>query len=138
VISAFHGADVTGYFGTRTPVQGAEFETVFMTIWGNFITKNYPSISASIANGANSTSTESPASNWPAFSLAQPYMLDLNQTGGTPVESKSPLKSVDRNITVLTGPGLRNDIRLVAAYTWEGGRGTRCDFWRSVGRIVPE
>lgn len=74
VIPAFHGADVTGYFGTRTPVQRADFEKAFMTIWGNFITKNDPSIPAAIANGANSTATESPASNWPAFSLAQPYI----------------------------------------------------------------
>ena len=38
---------------------------------------------------------------------------------------------------VLT-PGLSNDIGLVNAYTWEGGRGYKCDFSRSVGSIVPE
>ena len=42
------------------------------------------------------------------------------------------------NVTVMVGPTLRNDISLVNAYTWEGGRGYRCDFWRSVGPIVPE
>lgn len=31
-----------------------------------------------------------------------------------------------------------NDFSLVNAYTWEGGRGVRCDFWRSMAGIVPE
>jgi len=28
--------------------------------------------------------------------------------------------------------------RLVDALEWEGGRGARCDFWRSMGEKVPE
>jgi hypothetical protein len=36
------------------------------------------------------------------------------------------------------GPGLKNNISLVNAYTWEGGRGERCEFWRNMSAKVPE
>ena len=42
------------------------------------------------------------------------------------------------NVTEYMGPGLRNNFSLANAYTWEGGRGVRCDFWRAMGVIVPE
>jgi len=45
---------------------------------------------------------------------------------------------IDVNTTEMMGPGLRNDITLVDAYTWEGGRGVRCEFWRAMGAVVPE
>jgi hypothetical protein len=41
------------------------------------------------------------------------------------------------NTTYFTGPGLMNNFTLVNAYTWEDGRGMRCDFWRSVADIIP-
>lgn len=44
----------------------------------------------------------------------------------------------EQNVTAFTEPGLRNDFTLVNAYEWEAGRGYRCDFWRSVGALVPE
>jgi hypothetical protein len=68
-------------------------------------------------------------------------MANLNQTGGSP-ETVDLLNAtsgvIDGNTTVYVGPGLRNDISIVDAYAWEGGRGKRCDFWLSVARIVPE
>lgn len=42
------------------------------------------------------------------------------------------------NATEYEGSGLRNNFTLVNAYTWEAGRGYRCDFWRSVAALVPE
>ena len=39
-------------------------------------------------------------------------------------------------VTEEEGAGLRNDFKLVDAYTWEGGRGARCEFWRSMGGLV--
>lgn len=128
---------VTGYFGPASPVQGTDFEKAFMSIWGNFVTKNNPSISAAIANGANSTSTTNPATNFPPFSVAQPYQLNLNETGGTAFSANGIVKTAP-NITEFKEPGLRNNFEIVNAYTWEGGRGTRCDFWRSIASIVPE
>ena len=140
VIGAQHGYDVPGYFGPPTPNQSPDFVKAFQTIFGNFITKNDPSIPASIANGANSSLTTSPASEFPEFSIANPLQLNLNETGGMSLES--PLFGVkgvgDGNGTVFVGESLKNSIEVVDAYAWEGGRGARCDFWRSVARLVPE
>ena len=59
-----------------------------------------------------------------------------NQTGGEiaigSLNVNSPV-----NTTYFTGPGLMNNFTLVNAYTWEDGRGMRCDFWRSVADIIP-
>lgn len=137
VIGAQHGSDQSSYFGPPTPNQGPDFNRAFQTIWGNFITKNDPSIPASIANGANGTLNHSAITNFPAWSLAAPYQLNLNETGGTANSSQSFSPDAP-NITLFVDPGLRNDIEVVNAYTWEGGRGSRCDFWRSVASIVPE
>ncbi|MCJ1308449.1 hypothetical protein MMC25_002102 [Agyrium rufum] len=117
-----HGADVSGYFGPAAPFQGPDFEMAFTPI----------------ANGAspNNTSTTNPASDWPLFSAANPYQLNLNETGGVAISI--PLGVGLPNVTEFTGPGLMNDFSSVNAYTWEGGRGVRCDFWRSMGAIVPE
>ncbi|KAL8841919.1 MAG: hypothetical protein Q9170_000699 [Blastenia crenularia] len=156
VIPAQHGADSDAYLGPADPNQGPDFTKAFMTIYGNFITKNDPSISADIAagvSGSSSTSTNSTggpsddplpnqpnaAENWPSYTLAAPYQLNLNQSGGVAF-SAPPYPGIPTldNVTEFRDPGLRNDFTLVNAYTWEGGRGMRCDFWRSVGPIVPE
>ena len=137
VIPANHGADVNAYFGPPQVQTGPEFVRAFQTIWGNFVVNNNPSISATIANGANSTSTTNPATDWPQYSDTQPYQMNLNETGGTPFVTQ-PLGPTSGNTTEFEDPGLMNAIDLVNAYTWEGGRGARCDFWRSVGLVVPE
>lgn len=77
------------------------------------------------------------ATDFPAWSLAAPLQLNLNQTGGTAYSSTS-FDAKQPNITAFEEPGLMNSFEIVDAYTWEGGRGVRCDFWRSVGAIVPE
>ncbi|KAG0651279.1 Secreted lipase [Hyphodiscus hymeniophilus] len=133
---ATHGADVTGYFGPAAPDQGPDFELAFTTIWGNFITKDNPSISNAVANGASSNNTsDNPASSWPPFNIYAPFQINLNETGGVPFSIPS---TGGANVTEFEEPGMTNDITLVNAYTWEGGRGFRCDFWRSMGVIVPE
>jgi len=50
----------------------------------------------------------------------------VNETGGVLVDG------------MYEEPGLMSNFSLVNAYTWEGGRGYRCDFWREVSAIVPE
>jgi len=66
-------------------------------------------------------------------------MVNLNETGGeeisTPVIDYIGLLV---NGTESIGPGLKNAFSVVDAGTWEGGRGARCDFWRSLGETVPE
>jgi hypothetical protein len=128
--------DVSGYFGPAVPAQGPDFELAFMRIWGNFVMHNNPSISNAVANGAASNSTASnAASNWPPFYVHAPYQINLNETGGTAFQV-ALVPGI--NVTEFREPGLRNDFSLVDAYTWEGGRGYRCDFWRMMGIIVPE
>ncbi|KAL9623697.1 MAG: hypothetical protein Q9204_007933 [Flavoplaca sp. TL-2023a] len=144
-IPAQHGVDVNAFFGPALPNQGPDYVRALMTSWGNFITTNDPSIPSDIAAGANGTSSESnepnAASNWPPYSLAAPYQINFNQSGGVPFDASAypgfPGIQLD-NVTQFSDPGLRNDFSLVNAYTWEGGRGMRCNFWRSVARLVPE
>ncbi|RFU29022.1 hypothetical protein B7463_g7304, partial [Scytalidium lignicola] len=133
---ATHGADVTGYFGPATPEKGPDFELAFMKIWGNFVIQSNPSIPSSIANGARSNSTaENPASSWPTFDIYNPQLINLNETGGVPF---SVVSAAGNNVTEMMDPGLINNFTIANAYTWEGGRGYRCDFWKSVGAKVPE
>lgn len=138
VLPATHGADVGGYFGRigQSPFS-ASFSEAFQQIWGNFIINNDPSISSGAAvayNNGSVSESNSVLSNWPPFSNYNPYQVDLNQTGGS--TTTTPFQGV--NLTTQTGQGAMNDFRLVNAYTWEGGRGIRCDFWRSMGELVPE
>ncbi|KAJ9494403.1 hypothetical protein H2202_010186 [Exophiala xenobiotica] len=135
---ALHGSDVSGYFGPAAPNIGPDLALAFRQIWGNFITANNPSISSSVANGASSgnAGSSNDASNWPPFTIYAPYQINLNETGGTPFSTN--ITQIGHNITEFGQPGLQNDITLVNAWTWEAGRGYRCDFWRSMGAIVPE
>lgn len=131
-----HGADLYAE-GLRaiTPNVSPQFSKAFQTMWGNFITHNNPSISSELANGDGSKKYN-PASNWPHFSRSNPKMLNLNETGG--VEWETLVVAGTPNVTEYEEPGLRNDITLQNAWTWEGGRGDRCDFWRKMGAKVPE
>ena len=55
-----------------------------------------------------------PATNWPPWSLAKPYQINLNESGGTAFEAATLVPGVD--ITEFGGPGLRNSFELVDAY----------------------
>ncbi|KAL6253332.1 hypothetical protein RBB50_001055 [Rhinocladiella similis] len=133
---AVHGSDLTAYFGPPTPNQSPDFVKAAMQIWGNFITSDNPSILSNVANGGLSNKTNvNPASSWPPFTIYSPYQMDLNVTGGTPFAFS--LSYIDANLTEPGEPDLSNSITLVNAYTWEGGRGYRCDMWRGLGAIVP-
>ncbi|KUJ20432.1 carboxylesterase type B [Mollisia scopiformis] len=141
VPAALHGSDVSAYFGPGSVTQGPDFVKAFMTIWGNFITLNDPSISSSIAagNSSNSSTTPNPITNWPAYTNANPYQINLNETGGTEFTTAGvDFEGTEVNVTEYMGPGLRNNFSLVNAWTWEGNRGIRCDFWRAMGGLVPE
>lgn len=134
---------MSAYFGPYSevpPYQGQDFVKAFAHIVGNFVTKDNPSIPPAIANGVSASnvtaSGANPASHWPEFDIYAPYQIDLNQTGGREVEQDVTDSGTDT--TFYVGRGLENDFTEVNAYTWEGGRGYRCDFWKSVGIIVPE
>ncbi|KAF2729424.1 carboxylesterase type B [Polyplosphaeria fusca] len=130
---AVHGIDTYAAFGPVMPNVGPDFALAFRRIWGNFVRTGDPSISAEVAAGAASNGTGAPGwGAWPPFTLYEPRMANLNQTGG--------VLYVDERVGVpaYKEPGLRNKLRFVDGYQWEGGRGVRCDFWKSVWRLVPE
>ncbi|KAK0255160.1 hypothetical protein LTS09_009916 [Friedmanniomyces endolithicus] len=125
---ATHGADVAGYFDYPGQYYSVDFTTAFQKIWGNFVTSSNPSISNALANGLSRGNVSvNAASAWPPYTIYAPEQLDLNTT--CPVQTATGS---------CAGPSAVNDFRLVNAYTWEGGRGTRCDFWKSMGDLVPE
>lgn len=73
--------------------------------------------------------------DWPAFTAANPVQMTLNTTGGTVVNVTI---TPDLSYLVRTGPGIVNNFSLANAYSWEGGRGKRCAFWRDVSERVPQ
>ena len=137
---ALHGTDGTGYFGPVPVNESPDFVRAFMAIFGRFVTTDNPSIPAAIATGASNASVAAvpnPASDWPPFSIYAPYQINLNESSTTN-DTSIVTVGTRQNLSEPVEPGLVNDFTLVDAYTWEGGRGVRCDFWRAVGEIVPE
>jgi hypothetical protein len=134
---AIHGSDISAYWGPPTPNQSPEFVLAFRRIIGNFVTTDDPSIPDAVANGASSArpDAKNPASAWPTWSEEHPMQLVLNTSGGTPYQIPAPNGVL---VTQFRMPGLRNNITLSNAYEWEGGRGRRCDFWKTISPIIPQ
>lgn len=133
-----HGADLSTYFAIGATTPSADFRHAFQKIWGNFIIHNSPVISLleATAGYANATApAKGDQLRWPEYSLVQPRMLDLNTTGGD-VQLVPVTDELEYYIRV--GDGIVNTIRLVNSWTWEGGRGARCAFWRIVAPRVPQ
>ncbi|KAH8817012.1 putative carboxylesterase [Xylogone sp. PMI_703] len=136
----YHGADLSAYWSVGATAPNADFRHAFQKIWGNFIIHNNPTISVTdaSANYPNATVPTTGRSaqmmSWPQYSIMQPQQLDLNTTGGV-----VDLVTVtdDLSYTVRTGAGIVNNFRLVDDFSWEGGRGARCAFWRVVAPSVP-
>lgn len=102
-----------------------------MQMLGNFIVHDDPSIPNNLANGLSTSNVSfNPASEWPEYSIYAPVLMDFNTT--------CPSTTVINGLPYCTGPGEKNTFRLADAYTWEGGQGFRCDFWKSLGELVPE
>ncbi|TEA14511.1 Lipase 4 [Colletotrichum sidae] len=133
---AYHGADLEASFGPALPNMGKEFTLAFRRMWGNFIVSNNPSITNEVANGPSSgnVAAENAASKWPVWEEARPLMLNLNQTGGVPFTFTTAWNT---NVTGFRAPGQVNNVSLVDAAAWEGGRGWRCDFWRNLAPSIP-
>ncbi|TVY68904.1 Carboxylesterase patB [Lachnellula suecica] len=134
VPAATHASDVTGYFGPAAANQGPEFLKAFMGIWGNFVTQGNPSIPDSLSGNESQS-----LANWPGYTIEKPLMVNLNETGGEMLSGTAfSYEGQPVTGTSIAGPGLMNNFSIVDAGSWEGGRGARCDFWQSMGRIVPE
>ncbi|KAI9800147.1 MAG: hypothetical protein M1833_003474 [Piccolia ochrophora] len=138
---AYHAADIAAYFGPAalTPPPSVNLSTsftrAFNTMWGNFITRNDPSVADDdVVDNANG---ENPLDPFPPYDSRNAYQLNLNVSDAREVRVATPV--VGRmNVTGVDDEGARNDFEVVNAFTWEGGRGMRCDFWKSVGGIVPQ
>ncbi|KAI1260365.1 alpha/beta-hydrolase [Xylariaceae sp. FL1019] len=140
VTPSYHGADLSSYFSVGQSIPSADFQHAMQKIWGNFIMHNTPVISVSDAVGAYTNASvpvvgQSADIHWPQFSRGDPAQMNLNTTGGD-----VDLLTVTDELAyyVRSGSGQVNDFSLADALTWEGGRGKRCDFWRSVSARVPQ
>ncbi|KAJ9285711.1 hypothetical protein DTO021C3_6678 [Paecilomyces variotii] len=132
IIPAIHAYDMDAYFGPRPDTMSVAFQEAVKSIWNSFIVTGDPTEKINNTIPANTTNV---IKSWTPFTVGQPFQLNLNQTGGHPTTEEDSVTDID--ITVYEGSGLRPDFDLVNAYTWEGGRGQRCDFWRSVSGHIP-
>lgn len=139
VTPAYHGADLSAYFSVGAEVPNQDFRHTFQKIWGSFIINDTPIISIADATAGydNSSVPAAPDGSiqWPEYSRTEPWLMDLNTTGGTLSQNvvASNLSYYQR-----VGPGIVNNFRIVNASSWEGGRGARCDFWLQVSARVPQ
>ncbi|KAI1452517.1 putative carboxylesterase [Annulohypoxylon moriforme] len=139
VTPSYHGADLNAYFSVDVTFPNADFRHAMQKIWGNFIINNSPVISVPDAT-ANYTNATVPIGmygniDWPEFSLAKPVQMNLNTTGGNVSTVTVPPYL---SYYVREGSGIVNTFNLSNAFTWEGGRGERCEFWRIVAERVPQ
>lgn len=136
---SYHGYDLQALW-SGTPTPGASFKRAFRKIWGNFITQNTPVVSIEDAKGGVANSSVPAATgygnniNWPTWDDKNPVLLNLNATGGQATFIQA---TTDLFYNVYSDPGVSNQINLANARNWEGGRGKRCDFWKSVAKDVP-
>lgn len=139
VTPGFHGSDLTAYFAVDATTPNADFRRAFQKVWGNFIVHDNPTITIDEATAGYANAT-APAGadgniNWPQYTAQQPYMMDLNTTGG---DLTQVVVTTDLSYYLRVGAGIVNNFRLVDALAWEGGRGARCDFWSGVSARVPQ
>jgi carboxylesterase type B len=117
---ATHGSDLTAYFGPATLNQPPAFTSVFRHVWGNMTVAADP---------------EKAVGFWPAWIEGETsQLLNLNTTGGV-LYTTTTLAGA--KVTQYREPGVRNDIKVENAWTWESGRGERCEFWRGIAGRVP-
>ena len=131
ITPALHSGDLSTYlpsyvssFGPGQDVTAA-FREAFLAGWINFITKSDPS-SAFLGSGVSDNGT------WPVYDGFRAPMVDFNTTGA---ELQDTYDLSGFNITQAVGG--TNDFSIIDEKTWQGGRGARCDLWRSLGGLVP-
>ena len=134
---AEHSIDTESYFFSNQthPDFTDDFVLAFQNVWGNFIVHGDPRISWQLAC-SNCTRGETYATDlahWTPYTRFNPVHMSANVTGGHTGE----YSYYGWIVPTVVGPGLENYFRVADADTWEGGRGYRCDFWRSVGPRIP-
>ncbi|KAK7757333.1 hypothetical protein SLS62_000883 [Diatrype stigma] len=159
VPASLHGADVYPLI-TDPTVQGTGmnevFRTSFQRIWGNFVVNGDPTLTtAQIASPAGNLTLDaaqiaSPegddvsaagAGHWLQWGETDGLhaMLNLNMTGGMPVTQSMNFDGSDIAVTSYvestngSWPPLEVSLHVVDAWSWEGGRGKRCQLWAELG-----
>ncbi|KAI0380415.1 putative carboxylesterase [Hypomontagnella monticulosa] len=139
VTPSYHGADLSAYFSVGATIPNADFSHAMQKIWGNFIMYDTPVITVSdaTANYSNATVPIGTDGNisWPEFTLQNPVQMNLNTTGGNVSTVTVPPYL---SYYIRSGQGIVNTFRLSDSLGWEGGRGQRCNFWRTVSERVPQ
>lgn len=140
---AQHGYNMYPLFAP-TDGAGTGMDTVFRTalqyMFGNFVLRGDPTldqaqISALDGNGGNITAAG--AGVWPQWqaTAGSNWMLNLNMTGGIPVNNTYVQDGVTLEVVSympsnnISSTALEADFQLVEGYSWEGGRGKRCQLW---------
>ncbi|EEA26279.1 hypothetical protein EYB25_003522 [Talaromyces marneffei] len=137
LINSCHGEDMPGYFGNAPNTMSQPFQHSFLSFFDSFITHGTPSNTTSYTIDVPADIAQVLA-YWPSWTPNNRVQANLNQTGGTHTtgtDSYDPYKYV---INTYVDPGLVPEFSMVDGYSWEGGRGRRCDFWKSIGAAVPE
>ncbi|EED22149.1 carboxylesterase, putative [Talaromyces stipitatus ATCC 10500] len=137
LINSCHGEDLPGYFGNAPPTMSQAFQDSFLSFLDSFVTHGTPSNTSSYTADVP-TDTAKLLASWPSWSINNRLQMNLNQTGGISTivtDSNDPYGTV---INTYVNPGLVPDFTIVDGYAWEGERGVRCDFWKSIGAAVPE
>lgn len=140
-----HGADVSPLLADpSTQGTGLDevFRTAFQQTWGNFIVNGDPTLTmAQVDTEGQGNVTAASTGNWLQWG-GQPesdFMLNLNMTGGMPVINQ---QQVGEKVLPLTSyvpspddsyPELQATFNLVPGWSWEGGRGKRCQLWVELG-----
>lgn len=139
ILTALHGDDLFAYFTAGdVPVNmGQSFRDAMISFLNSFITTGTPN-TESVYNTTVPADTASFMATWPAYNTQNQTQANLNQTGGILNTTMDPRDPFYYPVNMYVNPGLEPAFNLVNAYTWEGGRGERCDFWKSVGTRVPE
>ncbi|RWA07360.1 hypothetical protein EKO27_g7744 [Xylaria grammica] len=144
-----HGADVTPLLADPN-VQGTGidevFRTAFQQTWGNFIVTGNPTLSAAQTQAERGNITAASTGDWPQWGgrPEKDFLLNLNMTGGTPVTTTRQVG--DRTLYLTSyvpssdgsSPELEAVFNIVPGWSWEGGRGRRCQLWVDLGQWALE
>ncbi|KAI4863858.1 carboxylesterase [Hypoxylon rubiginosum] len=146
---SLHSMDVYPLI-TDPSVQGTGmnevFRTAFQRTWGNFIVKGDPTLSAAETESSGDDVWAAGTGNWPQWgeTVGRYSMLNLNMTGGMPVTQSMSIGGADIEATIYvestngTWPPLEAIFQVVDAWSWEGGRGKRCQLWAELGSWAME
>ncbi|KAI0114466.1 carboxylesterase family protein [Nemania sp. FL0031] len=140
-----HGADVTPLLADpKTPGTGMDqvFRTAFQQTWGNFVVKGDPTLSPTQVDTAGQGAIAAASTrNWRQWGgrPGRDFLLNINMTGGMPTASQLSVGGKVLNLTSYVPstdgsyPELRTAFTSASGWSWEGGRGKRCQLWVDLG-----